>query len=417
MSAREETSSHKGARYMIITDKAADSDPGTAPPHAAAKLVILAGGNVMMTFMISSVLPATGAIARHFAAIGDADLRAQFILLAPYISFIFAAPLSGVVIQKFGRRWPLLAMCALYVVAGGAELFIDNFWPLAIARIALGAAGGALMTIVMTLAGDYFTGAKRTWAVTLVGLSPAAGSVAVIAVSGILVDWGGWHMAFAPYLISIPILIGAFFIITEPAKPAQTAAGSGALPKTFPGLCLITMAVACLAVMAAVQLPFLMAAIGVHSATAASMVLVVSTVVAVTTALMYPVIRRYLSVSSVLVFILGCSTICFLLLFLAKSLVLMTIALLIAGPPSGLMITHFSAVTIERVSAEARSRALGLINSSISLGQILIPFVTEPLRVALGIQPMFGVLAAIVFTAGVVACLAPQRRAQRPAMV
>jgi sugar phosphate permease len=147
------------------------------------------------------------------------------------------------------------------------------------------------------------------------------------------------------------------------------------------------------------------------------MVLTISTVVAVASAFMYPFIRRYLSVNNVLVFILGCSTICFLLLFLAKSLVLVTIALMIGGPPSGLMITHFSAVTIERVSAEARGRALGLINSSISLGQLLIPFVCAPLRAELGIQPMFGTLAAVVFAAGVVAFVAPRWRAGGPAMV
>jgi len=412
-----ETFNQKPAVKMIVIGQAPDTDPGTAPPHAAAKLAILAGGNIMMALMISSVLPATGAIARHFSTIGNADLRAQFILLAPYISFIFAAPLSGVVIQKCGRRWPLLAVFALYAVAGGAELFIDNFWPLAVARIALGAAGGAITTIVMTLAGDYFTGAKRTWAVTIVGLAPALGAVAVIGVSGILVDRGGWHMAFAPYLVSIPILAAAFFIITEPASLACAQAESAALPRDFPGLCLVSMAVACLAVMAVVQLPFLLAAIGVHSATLASMIMLVSTIVAVASAVMYPVFRRYLSVNNVLVFLLGCSAICFLLLYLAKTVTVVAVALLIAGPPSGLMITHFSAVTIERVAPAARGRGLGLVNSSISLGQLLIPFVSEPLRVGLGIQPMFGVLAIVVFTAGLGAYLAPRLRADRPPIV
>jgi len=402
---------------MLSTGQTPETEPGAAPSHAAAKLVILAGGNVMMALMISAVLPATGAIARHFSVLGHAGLRAQFILLAPYVSFIFAAPLSGVALQKFGRRGPLLAVYALYAVAGGAELIIDNFWPLAFARIALGAAGGAITTIVMTLAGDYFTGAKRTWAVTIVGLAPALGAVAVIGVSGILVDRGGWHMAFAPYLVSIPILIGAVFIITEPANLAHAATKSAALPKNFPRLCLVAMAVACLAVMAVVQLPFLLAAIGVQTATTASMIMLISTIVAVASAVMYPVFRRALSVNNVLVFLLGCSTICFLMLFLAKSLVLVTIALIIAGPPSGLMITHFSAVTIERVTPAARGRALGLINSSISLGQFLIPFVSEPLRVAVGIQPMFGVLAAVVLVAAVTAYLMPLWRAQRPAIV
>jgi len=393
---------------MITTGQARDTDPGTAPPQAVAKLAILAGGNIMMTLMISSVLPATGAIARHFSMIGNPDTRAQFILMAPYISFIFASPLSGVAIQKLGRRRPLLAVLALYAIAGCIELFIDNFWPLAIARIALGAAGGAITTIVMTLAGDYFTGAKRTWAVTIVGLAPALGAVSVIGVSGILVDRGGWHMAFTPYLISIPIFIAACFIITEPTNLKQATAQSAVLPKKFLCLCLVTMAVACLAVMAVVQLPFLMAAIGVHSATPASLIMLVSTIVAVASAFLYPLFRRFLSVNNILVFLLGCSTICFLLLCLAKSLVVVTIALLIAGPPSGLMITHFSAVTIERTTVAARGRALGLINSAISLGQLLIPFVSEPLRVGLGIQPMFGVLAAIVFIAGLGAYLAPR---------
>jgi sugar phosphate permease len=177
------------------------------------------------------------------------------------------------------------------------------------------------------------------------------------------------------------------------------------------------MAVACLAVMAVVQLPFLLAAIGVHSATLASMIMLVSTIVAVASAVMYPVFRRYLSVNNVLVFLLGCSAICFLLLCLAKTVTVVAVALLIAGPPSGLMITHFSAVTIERVAPAARGRGLGLINSSISLGQLLIPFVSEPLRVGLGIQPMFGVLAIVVFTAGLGAYLAPRLRADRPPIV
>lgn len=398
---------------MIITGEAPQTDPGRAPPHALAKLAVLACGNILMTLMISSVLPATGAIARHFSAIGNADLRAQVILLAPYISFIFVSPVSGLAIQRFGRRRPLLAVFTLYAVAGGAELFINNFWPLLIARIALGAAGGAITTIVMTLAGDYFTGAKRTWAITIVGLAPALGAVIVIGLSGILVDRGGWHMAFVPYLLSVPILIGAFFIITEPISHGHAVGESAVLPVNFPSLCLVTMAVACLAVMGVVQLPFLLAAIGVHSATSASMIMLASTIVAVMSAFMYPLFRRYLSVRYVLVFLLGCSTVCFLLLFLAKSLVLVTISLLIAGPPSGLMITHFSAVTIERVSPAARGRALGLINSAISLGQLLIPFVSQPLRVWLGIQPMFGVLAAVAFIGGLSAYLAPWSDADR----
>ncbi len=55
------------------------------------------------------MLPSTGAIAQHFSAIGNADLRAQPVLLCPYIWFIFAMPLSGMATLKFGPRRPVCA--------------------------------------------------------------------------------------------------------------------------------------------------------------------------------------------------------------------------------------------------------------------------------------------------------------------
>jgi MFS family permease len=154
--------------------------------HPTAKLAVLMSGNVLMTLMISSVMPASSAIARNFSALGQVDLHAQILLLAPYIALIFVAPLIGVLIKNYGRRVPLLAAIGLYACAGAAELFTNGFWALVGERVLLGAGGGAITTICMTLAGDYFTGAKRTWAVALVGMATAPGSVVVLLISGVL---------------------------------------------------------------------------------------------------------------------------------------------------------------------------------------------------------------------------------------
>jgi predicted MFS family arabinose efflux permease len=136
----------------------------------------------------------------------------------------------------------------------------------------------------------------------------------------------------------------------------------------------------------------------------------ISVVIAVTAATCYPVVRRLFSVNTILVLMLACGVICFALLCVAKSIAVVCIALMIGAPTSGMMITHFSEVTIERVSPEARGRALGLINSSISVGQLSIPFVTQPLRVTLGIQPMFGVLSVVLLAAGIIAFIAPRMK-------
>jgi MFS family permease len=378
--------------------------------HPTAKLAVLISGNVLMTFMISAVMPASSAIARNFSGLGQVDLHAQILLLAPYIALIFVAPLIGGLIKTYGRRTPLLMAIGLYACAGAAELFTNGFWTLVGERVALGAGGGAITTICMTLAGDYFTGAKRTWAVALVGMASAPGSVVVLLVSGVLVDWGGWHMAFIPYLLAVPVFAAALLFIEEPAAPAETISRGGALPRLFWLLCLITMFEACTAILPAVQLPFLLGAIGITHATIASVMIAASACVAVAAGSLYPIMRRYLSVNAVLVMIFGTAAISYFGFYVANNVYSIGLALLIIGLPTGLMIPHFSAVTIERATAEARGRAVGLITSSIFIGQLAIPLVVAPLRAGFGMKGMFVVLALVLAAASLTAAVTPRLR-------
>ncbi len=387
------------------------TDP--VPTHPLGKLAVLISGNVLLTFMISTLMPASGAIAEHFRGLGNEALRAQVVLLCPNAALIFAAPLTGMLIERAGRRWPLLAAFTLYTVAGGSGLLIEGFWPLVLARLVLGISVGAIATICMTLTGDYFTGSRRTWAVALVGLAPAPGSVVALLIGGTLVDQGGWHMAFAIYLAAIPVLIAAFFLIEEPARSIKHAAGSGALPAFFWVLCLVAMGEACAAVLPAIQLPFLLIEQGVHDATTASILIAASAAVAAVMGGLYPIMRRYLSVDDVLVLMIGTAAIAYLGLAAATQTISIGAALLLVGLPVGLMVPHFSAVAIERASEAARGRAVGLITSSIFLGQLLIPFVSEPIRMAVGAHRMFGTLAFVLIVAAVAAALAPRLR-RRP---
>jgi MFS family permease len=383
--------------------------------HPTAKLAVLMSGNVLMTLLISSVMPASSAIARNFSALGQVDLHAQILLLAPYIALIFVAPLIGVLIKNYGRRVPLLAAIGLYACAGAAELFTNGFWALVGERVLLGAGGGAITTICMTLAGDYFTGAKRTWAVALVGMATAPGSVVVLLISGVLVDWGGWHMAFVPYLLAIPVFFAALFLIEEPTVPAEVLTSSGTLPRLFWLLCVVTIFEACTAVLPAVQLPFLLSAIGITHATTASVLIALSACVAVAAGSLYPIMRRYLSVNAVLIMIFATAAVAYIGFFIANDVYGIGLALLIIGLPTGLMIPHFSSVAIERASAEARGRAVGLITSSIFIGQLSIPLVVEPLHAAFGMKNMFLVLALVLASASLLAAFIPRFSKLQPA--
>jgi MFS family permease len=157
-----------------------------------------------------------------------------------------------------------------------------------------------------------------------------------------------------------------------------------------------------------VQLPFVLIDNGVRDATTASILIAASSAVAVAMGAGYPIMRRYLSVDNVLVMMLGTAAVAYLGLSMATGTISIGLALLLVGLPVGLMVPHFSAVAIERASEEARGRAVGLVTGSIFLGQLLIPFVSEPLRAAVGTEHMFAVFALLLVIGTVMAVSAPR---------
>jgi MFS family permease len=360
------------------------------------KLGILISGNVLMMFMVSGLMADTGAIAAHFQASGNAALRAELVMLSPTIALIVAAPVVGILIPRLGRKWPFIAGLVLYTLAGSAGLFLNGFWGILVSRIILGLAGGAITTIATALTGDYFTGNLRRWAVTLVSMAPAPASIVAILISGALVETGGWHMAFAIYCAAVPVLIMALIFIQEPQQAARRTAGGGRLPRLFPVLCLTAVVCVLSAVLPAVELPFLLMQLNIYSAGTVSIMIATSTCVAAFMGIFYPVLRRYLSPINVIVLMLGAAAVTYFGLSMSSSKMSVGAALLVIGIATGLIYPHFNWITIERATSEARGRAVGIMMSSISLGQILVPFVSAPIRVAVGERHMLGYFAWVL---------------------
>jgi MFS family permease len=333
---------------------------------------LLLSGNVLLTFLMSTVMPASASIAAHFAGATDAALEAQIVLTAPAAALIVGSPIAGILIGRWGRRVPFLLALGLYAVSGGAPLVLEGFWPLVVSRVLVGLAGGAVSTISMTLIGDYYVEPARTRIVAWAGVAPAAGSMVALLLGGILVDWGGWHMPFIMYLLAVPVLVLALGAIQEPARSAAHTAQEGALPRGFQWTYLVATGFALVSVLPAVQLPFLLVGDGVTSARIVSLLITCNAVTAILIASLYPRLRRSFSADTVLALMLAETALCDLLLANETGLLVVATAFGVLGLSVGLMIPHFVAVAIERASATARARAVGLTMSAVFLGQFLI---------------------------------------------
>src|SRR5579862_7683796 len=392
--------------------KAGDAVTSGLPRWSGAKLAVLVSGNLLLTFVMSAVMPAAAAIAAHFADTSHGALLAQTIITAPNAAMIFGAPVAGYLAERVGRRPILLAALILYALAGGAGIWLEDFVPLATARALIGLAAGAISTLSFTLSGDYYEGAARTRALGWVGAAPAAGSVVALLLGGVVVDHGGWHAIFWIYLTAIPVLILAAIAIDEPARPFARTAGTGALPRNFLLVYLLAVGVAVMAITPGVQVPFLLAEHGIHNATLIALLITCTAVVATVTAGAYTLLRRRLSIEGVLAMMLAAAAASYFLLAFEQGVPMVALGLAVCGVPAGLMIPHMAAIAMEKASDAARSRAVGLAIGGVYLGQFVIPFVTEPIRTALGSHQMFGVLAVVLVAASVAAAIAS--RGTRP---
>ena len=84
------------------------------PPTLEARATLMTIS--MMTVMAGAIVaPALPQIETAFAAFPDSDLLAKLVLAIPALAIALFAPLSGVLVDRFGRRRLMLIGLGLYV--------------------------------------------------------------------------------------------------------------------------------------------------------------------------------------------------------------------------------------------------------------------------------------------------------------
>lgn len=183
-------------------------------------------------FTIDLYLPAFPAIKDD---LGINDAQVLVTLSATTVGFALGQLLVGPVSDRLGRRWPLLAMTSLHVLASVLVAISPNVEFLTGMRAlqGIGAAGGAV--VAMAMARDLFSGRRLIRMLSQLALINGLAPIVAPLVGSWLVtiiDWRGVFWVLACYGALIVSLVLMLIIETRPAEE-RTTGGLGALRASY----------------------------------------------------------------------------------------------------------------------------------------------------------------------------------------
>jgi DHA1 family bicyclomycin/chloramphenicol resistance-like MFS transporter len=200
------------------------------------RLVLLLGSlSAFGPLSMDMYLPGLPSMARDLSAPAWA---AQLTITASMVGLAGGQLVAGPISDALGRRRPLLAGLAAYMVASLLCAAAPNIWLLLFLRIVQGAAGAAGIVIARAIVRDLHTGAAaaRTFALLMLvnGLAPILAPL----VGGELLhvtDWRGIFVVLAA--IGAVLLLAAWAMLAETlAPPARHGGGITATLRVFGSL-------------------------------------------------------------------------------------------------------------------------------------------------------------------------------------
>ncbi|MFB6110097.1 MAG: MFS transporter [Halodesulfurarchaeum sp.] len=194
-----------------------DTHSSTRAPWSSPRFhVILANSliGVMGVSLLSPVLPALQAV------FGVSDTQIGLLITVFTIPGVLITPFVGIAADKLGRRLTLVPLLVLFGLAGSAIAFTRTYQQVLLLRFVQGIGGSALVSLSLTLAGDYYEGSRQR---TVIGLNSSAlgiGAAIFPLVGGVLAGIR-WE---APFLFfGVSILVGLVAIPLVENKPSRAS--------------------------------------------------------------------------------------------------------------------------------------------------------------------------------------------------
>ncbi|MEO5582815.1 MAG: MFS transporter [Saprospiraceae bacterium] len=377
-------------------------------------LLLVSSLTIMSVITISPALPQ---MTLAFKDIENAAFLVKMILTIPALMIAIFSPITGNLIDRYGRLKILKISLITYAISGSAGYYLDNIYQILISRVILGMSVGMSMTIVITLIADYFIGPERQKFVGIQIAFMSLGGILFIGLGGILADIG-WRYPFLIYLFSLLVLPLTFFFLNEPAGSQKRMEGTKNIkaPSMIWLLFLNTMFMWIIFFLIPVQIPFHLKALGIEKNSMIGAAIAMSTACSAISSFSYNKIKGRLNFLNI--FMLGylLMAIGFAFISFSKSYAMVVFAMMITGLGIGMMIPNTNMWVMKIVPPEIRGQEIGKLTTFWFLGQFLSPIIVFPMLSFLSLSATFMVAAVFLLILSVIFLLISFSRGGRSAI-
>jgi ACDE family multidrug resistance protein len=361
--------------------------------------VILASAT--LTVMGGAILAPVLTLMREGLGVDASSAR---LLITTHSIFIaLFSPLFGILIDKIGTRKPFVLGLALFGLAGGAGLFINDYALLLVSRAFLGIGAAAIFTSITVLIFDlYEQGVRRDKIMGYRASSQSIGGLIWPLLGGFLGSFS-WHYPFAIYLIGVLLAVLAFLFIPETLRKSSTtndAKGTSVFsifrdnPILFTPYFLGFLGSVFLYALV-IFLPEVLNQFGVTNPLHIGFFIAGMSLVAGLVALMYGRIKAKLSYKGIVSIAITLWGIGFAILSQASAIWLVGLSVAIIGVSQGIFMPTVALWVGQLVPAAFRGRITSYIGTFGLVGQFLSPIMLSPIASSLGLNYVFLVISVV----------------------
>jgi MFS family permease len=369
-------------------DKRAEKWPVKATIVAASSLSVLAG---------TAVTAALPLMERHFASTESAAMLVRMVLTISSLTIAIVSPITGAIVDRFGRRGPLAVGLALFGVAGMSGYFLDSIAALLASRVILGIGSALVMTSTTALIADYYQGEARSQFIGLQAALMGFGGVLFLAGGGALAEFG-WRPPFLLHGIGLLVIPAIFLVLWKSPRTSEPGVSDDAgMPWKFVTFlfAMVFVGMGAFYVML-VQTPFQMASLDISPGTSGA-VMGVGVLVGAIVSIYYARLKSGIGFAPLLTITFASMGIGLAIIGLAHSLTAVIFGQCILGIGLGILMPNCNLWLTVRVPAPLRGRAVGIYGTGIFLGQFVAPLATEPLVQSVGLDWTLASLGAGLF--------------------